>query len=127
MTESTSRIIAALRSVPPGKVSCYRDIARAAGLPNGARQVVRVLHSSTEKHDLPWHRIVKADGAIALDSSRGGDLQAEILRSEGVAVSENGRIDMNRYKISFDPKAKKQQNGDSSEAPVLGTAHKSHK
>jgi methylated-DNA-protein-cysteine methyltransferase-like protein len=98
MTESTCRIIDAIRSVSPGRVSSYRDIARAAGLPNGARQVVRVLHSLTEKCDLPWHRIVRADGTIALDSCRGGDLQAELLRSEGVAVSENGRVDMNQSK-----------------------------
>ncbi|MDR1230752.1 MAG: MGMT family protein [Spirochaetaceae bacterium] len=97
MTESTLRIIEAVRAVPPGKVSCYRDIARVAGLPNGARQVVRILHSMTEKYGLPWHRIIRADGTIALDSCQGGDLQATLLRSEGVAVSKNGKVDMNRY------------------------------
>jgi methylated-DNA-protein-cysteine methyltransferase-like protein len=93
LTESTRRIIEALRAVPPGSVSSYRDIARAAGLPNGARQVVRVLHAMAEKYDLPWHRIIRADGTIALDRYRGGDLQAEMLRSEGVTVSQNGRVE----------------------------------
>jgi methylated-DNA-protein-cysteine methyltransferase-like protein len=97
MTESTRRIIDAIRSVSPGKVSCYRDIARVAGLPNGARQVARVLHAMTEKHDLPWHRIIRADGTIALDDFQGGVLQAELLRSEGVEVSQDSRVDMNRY------------------------------
>jgi methylated-DNA-protein-cysteine methyltransferase-like protein len=97
MTESTRRIIDAIRSVPPGKVSCYRDIARVAGLPNGARQVARVLHSMTEKHDLPWHRIIRANGTIALDDFQGGILQAELLRSEGVEVSQDGRVDINQY------------------------------
>jgi methylated-DNA-protein-cysteine methyltransferase-like protein len=92
LTESTRRIIEALRAVPHGSVSCYRDIARAAGLPNGARQVVWVLHSMTEKYDLPWHRIIRADGTIALDNYRGGALQAELLRSEGITVSKNGRV-----------------------------------
>ncbi|MDR2257780.1 MAG: MGMT family protein, partial [Treponema sp.] len=45
MTESTLRIINILKSVPPGRVSSYRDIALAAGLPNGARQVARILHA----------------------------------------------------------------------------------
>lgn len=97
MTESTSRIIDAIRSVSPGRVSSYRDIARAAGLPNGARQVARVLHSLSEKYGLPWHRIVRADGTIALDRCQGGDLQAEMLRSEGIMVSEDGGVDMSRY------------------------------
>jgi methylated-DNA-protein-cysteine methyltransferase-like protein len=97
MTESTCRIIDAIRAVPPGRVSSYCAIARAAGLPNGARQVARVLHSLTEKCGLPWHRIIRADGTIALDACRGGDLQAQMLRSEGVTVSKNGRVDMLRY------------------------------
>ena len=97
ISDSTVRIIKAIRAVPKGKVSCYRDIALAAGLPNGARQVVRVLHSMSEKHRLPWHRIIRADGSIALREGEGGDLQARLLRSEGVEVSTTGRVDMRRY------------------------------
>jgi methylated-DNA-protein-cysteine methyltransferase-like protein len=97
MTESTRRIIEALRSIPPGKVTCYRDAALAAGLPNGARQVVRVLHSLAEKYGLPWHRVIRADGRIALRAEAGGDLQRALLRSEGVAVSGEGRVDLARY------------------------------
>ena len=94
---STARIIKAIRAVPKGRVSCYRDIALAAGLPNGARQVVWVLHSMSEKYHLPWHRIIRADGSIALRAGEGGDLQAQLLRAEGVAVSTTGRVDMRRY------------------------------
>jgi len=97
MTEATGRIIKAIRAVSKGKVSCYRDIARMAGLPNGARQVVRVLHAMSEKHKLPWHRIIRADGHIALEQSQGGDLQAQLLSAEGVAVSKTGQVDMNLY------------------------------
>jgi methylated-DNA-protein-cysteine methyltransferase-like protein len=97
MTESTRRIIEALRTVPRGKVSSYRDIARAAGLPRGARQVVRVLHSMAEKHCLPWRRIIRADGVIALEPCRGRELQIELLQAEGVKVDKSGRVDMGRY------------------------------
>jgi len=97
MTEETRGIIKAIRSVPKGKVSCYRDIALAAGLPNGARQTARVLHSMSEKHGLPWHRIIRADGFIALKSGQGRELQTQMLRAEGVTVSETGWIDLRRY------------------------------
>ena len=97
ISDSTFRIIKAIRAVPKGKVSCYRDIALAAGLPNGARQVVWVLHSMSKKHRLPWHRIIRADGTIALSSCQGGDMQAQLLRAEGVTVSKTGRVDMGRY------------------------------
>jgi methylated-DNA-protein-cysteine methyltransferase-like protein len=97
MTEVTERIIKAILAVPRGKVSCYRDIARKAGLPNGARQTVRVLHAMSEKYQLPWHRIIRADGCIALEKYQGGDLQAQLLRAEGVAVSKTGRVDMAKF------------------------------
>jgi methylated-DNA-protein-cysteine methyltransferase-like protein len=97
MTESTRRVMAAIRAVPAGKVSSYRDIALAAGMPNGARQVVRVLHSLGGPEKLPWHRIVKADGAIALREGNGRELQTALLCAEGVEVSDAGRVDMARY------------------------------
>jgi methylated-DNA-protein-cysteine methyltransferase-like protein len=97
MTEVTGRIVRAIRAIPRGKVSCYRDIALAAGLSNGARQVVRALHSMSEKHALPWHRVVRADGFIALESCRGRELQIALLRAEGVEVPETGRVDLSKY------------------------------
>jgi methylated-DNA-protein-cysteine methyltransferase-like protein len=97
LAESTERIIEALRAVPKGKVSCYRDIALAARLPNGARQVVRVLHSMAEKHALPWHRIIRAAGFIALESCEGRELQTQLLKDEGVEVSKFGWVDLAVY------------------------------
>jgi len=88
----TSRIIEQILAVPKGKVSSYRDIAARAGLPNGARQTVRVLHSMSEKYDLPWHRIIRSDGRIALEGE-GRDMQIALLRGEGVKVSRNGKVD----------------------------------
>jgi methylated-DNA-protein-cysteine methyltransferase-like protein len=99
MHQSTISIIEEIRAIPRGKVSCYRDIALAAGMPNGARQVARVLHSLSEKENLPWHRVVRADGNIALEAGAGLELQAALLRAEGVEVSEDGRVDMARYGV----------------------------
>jgi methylated-DNA-protein-cysteine methyltransferase-like protein len=96
-SESTLRIIAAIRAVPAGRVSGYRDIACAAGLLNGARQVARILHSLSDTENLPWHRIIKADGRIALREGEGRELQISLLRSEGVRVSRAGVVDMERY------------------------------
>jgi methylated-DNA-protein-cysteine methyltransferase-like protein len=81
-------------AVPKGRVSCYRDIALKAGLPNGARQVVRILHSLSRKFDLPWHRIIRCDGSIALEEGAGRELQISLLRAEGVKVSTTGKVDM---------------------------------
>ena len=97
MTKQTDGIIKAILAVPRGKVSCYRDIALRAGMPNGARQVARILHSMSKKHNLPWHRIIKADGFIALESGLGRELQAELLRAEGINVSKSGWVNLRKY------------------------------
>ena len=97
MTEVTLRIIQAIKAIPKGKVSSYRNVALAAGLANGARQTVRVLHSLSRKHDLPWHRVIRSNGTIALREGEGRELQIGLLRSEGVEVSATGKVDMKRY------------------------------
>ena len=98
MTDNTCRIIEQILAVPKGKVSSYRDIAAKAGLANGARQTVRVLHSMSEKFNLPWYRIIRCDGKIALEGE-GREVQINLLRSEGVEVSPEGRVDMKRYGV----------------------------
>jgi methylated-DNA-protein-cysteine methyltransferase related protein len=102
--EFTQRIIAAVKSVKPGQVASYGAIAAAAGNPQGARQVVRVLNIYSEKEGLPWHRIVRKDGSIALPRGGGFELQKTLLEAEGVVVDESGRIrrkgvrrNVNRY------------------------------
>ena len=98
MTDNTKKIIEQILAVPRGKVSNYGAIAAKAGLPNGARQTVRVLHSMSEKYALPWHRIVRSDGRIALEGE-GRALQITLLRGERVKVSEDGKIDMKKYGV----------------------------
>ena len=96
MTDTTRKIIEQILAVPKGRVSSYGGIAAKAGLPNGARQTVRVLHSMSEKHALPWYRIIRSDGRIALEGE-GRALQITLLRGEGVKVSADGRVDMSKY------------------------------
>ena len=97
MTEITLRIIELIKAIPAGKVSSYGKIAIEAGLRNGGRQTARVLHSLSEKYALPWHRVIRSDGSIALEEGAGRELQMELLRAEGVEVSADGRVDFRRY------------------------------
>lgn len=102
MPSETSLIIMDLiRSLPPGRVSSYSAIAKAAGLPNGARQVARLLHSSASSHGLPWQRVVKADGSIALPEGGGSELQRALLTAEGVEFGLDGRIDLSEFGWDF--------------------------
>ncbi len=85
------RILAVVRAIPRGQVASYGEVARRAGLPRRARLAARVLSQNTDP-DLPWHRVLRADGRIAFpEGSAGFREQAQRLRAEGVAVT-NGRV-----------------------------------
>lgn len=94
-SQSAEAILAAIRAVPRGQVAGYGMIARRAGLPGRARLVARVL-AQNEDRQLPWHRILRADGRIAFPpDSPGFAEQSQRLRAEGVDV-RNGRVRMPR-------------------------------
>ena len=92
-----ARAKAAIRAVPRGKVATYMQIAAAAGNHRAARQVVRVLHASSAKDRLPWHRIISSLGRISLPPGKGFEEQRRLLRREGVAVDRPGRIDLRKF------------------------------
>jgi methylated-DNA-protein-cysteine methyltransferase-like protein len=78
--------------LPPGSVSTYGEVARAAGLPGRARQAGYALKHMPAGMHLPWHRVVGAGGRIVFPpESKAFREQARRLRSEGVKV-ENGRV-----------------------------------
>ncbi|MDF2837343.1 MAG: methylated-DNA--cysteine S-methyltransferase binding protein [Paenibacillus sp.] len=76
----------------------YGQIAEQAGSARGARQVVRILHSMSEAHGLPWHRVVNAKGEIAVLDDESRFKQQLYLSGEGVETDDDGRIDLERYR-----------------------------
>ncbi len=96
MTDLTIAIIENIKAIPYGKVATYGQIARLSGNPRAARQVARTLHSHTEKHSLPWYRVINSQGCLSL-KGESGDLQRALLIEEGVEVSEEGRIRLSLY------------------------------
>jgi methylated-DNA-protein-cysteine methyltransferase-like protein len=97
MNTFTRQVIDVIRAIPKGYVTSYGRVATLAGNPRGARQVSRILHSMSQKHELPWHRVVNASGKISLPKGRGYELQKALLASEGVFLSPSGVIDLETY------------------------------
>ncbi len=100
MRAETREIIDIIRSIPGGRVMTYGQIALSAGLYNGARQVVWVLRSFSEKYSLPWHRVINARGFISL-KNQDSALQKKKLEMEGVKVSKEGRINLDIYRYDI--------------------------
>jgi methylated-DNA-protein-cysteine methyltransferase-like protein len=100
MQPVTNSVLEVIRSIPAGTVSTYGAIAIEAGMPGGpagARQVSRILASMSKAHALPWWRVVRKDGSIAMPEGNGLELQRSLLESEGVEFGLDGRIDLGRY------------------------------
>ncbi len=96
MVESLyERIYDIVRQVPKGRVATYGTVARAVGMPRGARQVgyaMAALGRGAPRPDVPWHRIVNARGESSI-----GEEQISRLRAEGVEFGPDGRIDLRQF------------------------------
>lgn len=97
MTPFTENVIKMIKQIPEGKVMTYGQIARLAGSPRAARQVVRILHSMSKKYELPWHRVVNAEGKIVIKDEVSYYEQILKLEAEGVALGSFNEIDLKTY------------------------------
>ncbi len=79
--------------IPPGQVATYGQIAAYLGNPHAARTVGWALRALPDGLDVPWHRVINAQGRI----STATDLQQIMLEEEGVIFDEEGRIDLKKY------------------------------
>jgi alkylated DNA nucleotide flippase Atl1 len=79
-------ILERIRAIPEGFVRTYGDIDRRA-----PRMVGRVLATTTE--EVPWHRVVRADGSVPK-----GRRQLDRLRREGVPL-RGDKVDLAHARI----------------------------
>ncbi len=91
------RVYAVVRRVPRGRVATYGQVARLAGLVNGARQAGYALHALPPHTALPWHRVLNASGRISLGDPAGAATQRILLEREGVRFDAGGRVDLRRF------------------------------
>lgn len=76
-----------IRAIPPGFVRTYGDVS--PGAPRFAGTVLSQYHDP----DVPWHRVVRADGSLAK-----GDRQRSLLEREGVPFRST-RVDMRAARL----------------------------
>lgn len=105
-----------VRQVPPGKVTTYGFVAGLIPPPGGmeamdyrawgARWVGSAMAACPA--DIPWQRVVNAQGKISLRPGGGAHEQRDLLEAEGVEFSSGERIDLKKYAWSG-PEASWQQ------------------
>lgn len=93
----SDRVKRLIAGIPRGRVATYGQIAACAGNYRASRQVAWLLHSSSRKDKLPWHRVINSRGGISLPVGGGFEEQRMLLEAEGIAVDPKGRVDLKTY------------------------------
>jgi methylated-DNA-protein-cysteine methyltransferase-like protein len=93
----SSQTISLIKRIPKGRVASYGQIAALAGNPRGSRAVAWLLHSSSGRERLPWHRVINSRGTISLRPGQGYEEQRAMLEAEGIRFSPEGRVDLVRW------------------------------
>jgi len=90
------RIIDAVRAIPEGFVRTYGDVS--PGAPRLAGHVLKTVHLA----DLPWWRVVRADGSLAAGNEQRARLQAEGVPFRG---GTGARVDLRVARLPSDASA----------------------
>lgn len=82
-----------LEKIPRGKVTTYKELAKATG--SHPRAIGAIMHSNEFPVRFPCYKVVMSDGRIG---GYGGGIRKKIrlLRKDGIVV-ENGRIDLQKH------------------------------
>lgn len=103
MPTFSERVLKLALSIPPGRVTTYGRIARAAGGGTMASQSITTIlgkaYDQGEKN-IPWHRIVYADGHIWVDAKHRKE-RLRLYKQEGIKFDHKDRI-MNFRDILFE-------------------------
>ncbi|MCM1027618.1 MAG: MGMT family protein [Roseburia sp.] len=85
-------ILSVVEEIPEGKVATYGQIARLVGREKNARLVGRVMRMAGYYGQYPCHRVVNHTGRLV----PGWREQKALLESEGVAMKDEGHVDLKK-------------------------------
>ena len=91
-------VLTLVKEIPKGKVMTYGQVALLIGSPQKPRQVGMVLRGLKDVDgDVPWQRVVNAQGGISTYKVGTGELQKVLLESENVKVKADKTVDLKKY------------------------------
>lgn len=92
------KVYQVVRQIPKGAVATYGQIALLCGSPRASRAVGYALHFNPDPEHIPCYRVVNRFGRCAPSFAFGGpDVQASLLRADGIDVSPDGYVDLPKY------------------------------
>jgi len=89
-----------LGKIPAGKVTTYKEMARALGT-NAWRAVGTAMAKNHHLISVPCHRVVRSDGTVG-QYALGTNKKSELLGNEGVEVVNGKVTNLDKYLFRFD-------------------------
>lgn len=84
------RVYEYMAMLPKDKVTTYGDLAIMAGSPRAARIVGGIANAGPI--ELPWHRLVNAQGGLAIGFPGGQAVQRQLLEQDGILCDEEWHV-----------------------------------
>ncbi|MEG1887235.1 MAG: MGMT family protein [Oscillospiraceae bacterium] len=98
-----NKIYEIVKMIPRGKVATYGQIAIALGNVHLSQVVGFALHKNPNPKAIPCYRVVNRFGEVSSAFAFGGpDCQKALLEDDGIAFTDDGRVDMEKHLISQD-------------------------
>jgi methylated-DNA-[protein]-cysteine S-methyltransferase len=95
------KVLSLCASVPRGRVTTYKLIAKRLGNPRASRAVGQALNRNNQLIKIPCHRVVMSNGGIG-GYRRGSRAKVKLLQAEGVKVFKGRVEDFNKYLFKFE-------------------------
>ncbi len=88
LTSLEKKVLFLVEKIPLGKITTYKEIAKALNLEKGSRFVGNSLRKNPEPIKIPCHRVIKSNGFLG-GYFWGKNKKIELLKKEGVIVKNN--------------------------------------
>ena len=107
-------IYATVRQIPPGKVATYGQISRIVG--RCSAQMIgfalAALGKHTEAEDVPWQRVINAQGKVSPHGfGFGTNMQRALLEEEGVEFNLENEVNLGKFGWDGIPAVNQTQGG----------------
>jgi methylated-DNA-[protein]-cysteine S-methyltransferase len=102
MSEFQARVLELVSKIPKGKVTTYKELARALDNPRAYRAVGNALACNPHPVKIPCHRVVRSDRKIGgYGGNRlAGKKKARLLLNENVEILD-GKVSLKKYMFRF--------------------------
>lgn len=98
ITDFQQKCYTTLKKVPKGKVTTYKDLAKAMNS-KAYRAVGSAMNKNPFAPKVPCHRVINENGKVG-NYAHGTNKKIKMLKEEGIEIID-GKINLNKFRFKF--------------------------